>query len=177
MIDLDDLEVILARLAQDKGDEVGWANLYTALYPHVYKEVFRMTRVQRADCEDLTQGVFLRLVQFAQFQHFRNGLAFVGYVNKVVHSVVVDHIRLSSKARRLVGMLPGSDESKSRFETSIYLKRFYSSLSGDELILLKGARDGRSIKDLAKELHISYSATGIRLYRLRKKITEYLMDV
>ncbi len=170
------LEAIVERCRT--GDERAWEDLVDATADDIFRMAVSFTR-HRAEAEDLTQEVFLKLWQ--NLHRYVPGSSFRAWAFRVAHNLYVDAYRRSREQRRATWIdpefletLPGSDDPhastvrKQRLELAqSALARIPEELA--QLILLRDFADW-SYEELAAELELPLGTVKSRLNRARREL-------
>ena len=132
---------------------------------HVFKDVAR--------AEDLTHDIFLKLT--SRLASFRNRCRFEKWLNIVAYNFCVDEMR-SHKLRREIGTqysleLEYDQPVENDYDDAAHLRKTIIFLTTEEqdLLHLRYSHD-LSVREIAKLLEISESATKMRLLRTRKRL-------
>jgi RNA polymerase sigma factor (sigma-70 family) len=169
----------LTKLAANRRDKDAWETVYRQMRPFVYGVVYRRLRGDQALAEDATQEVFLRLVRSFPFSRLRDVDAFRGYVWRVGDNVALtyrrrimahpttslEHSRMDAPDELAIGDDPTGD-----IEMKEILNQVWQGLGAEERRLLRLLLAGHSIREVASALRISYTAAGVRVWRLRMKL-------
>jgi RNA polymerase sigma-70 factor, ECF subfamily len=139
------------------------AELYDRHFSGIYRYCYRRTRHQ-ADAEDLTEQVFLKMVD--SIERYRpRGLAFSSWLYRIAHNLLVDRYRRSGReAMELSAELPDrgahadpatllqhSEDRRRLFEAirqltaeqqQLITMRFIDGLEVEEIARLTGRRSG-----------------------------------
>lgn len=166
----------LARVRADPRDEDAWREFYVCFRPQVAGLLFRLGA--RADVPDLTQDVFLRFLRYSPWRDDWSALpdrhVVLAYLRQIARSAVVSAVRHAAHR-------PAEDATKDLEElhaaaeaAAIDIAQLLERLAGDlgeqDGRLLRRMADGASISELASAYNISYSAAGVRIYRLKEKV-------
>lgn len=156
------------------GDPSALAELFVEHGDLVFRTALRLTG-HRADAEDVTQDVFLRLSAVAP--GFTGEVrAFSGWLRRIAVRQALMHLR-SGRRRREVGVegvagliAPGDHEAE-RLTIDAALRR----LPGDQrtVFLLKEV-EGYAHGEIAELLGISVANSEVRLHRARRALRELL---
>lgn len=175
----DNLNRILVTLASSETDEEAWKELYLALWPFVVGVLFRKLGANgRQVVEDASQEVFMRLVRTKPFARIQDGDQFRAYTWKMAENVANDWIQKNQFARSRTEPL---DEStlKIAHEASSWsdtLDLIRKSLGDSDQALLELLLAGRNLEEIASDQGINYSTAGVRLHRLRLKVSNILQS-
>jgi RNA polymerase sigma-70 factor (ECF subfamily) len=82
---------VLVQRAQD-GDRDAFSAIYEQLAPQIYGYIFNRSGRSSEVAEDLTAGVFLKLIEKLH-QYQDRGLPFLSWVYRLTHNQVVDYFR------------------------------------------------------------------------------------
>jgi RNA polymerase sigma factor (sigma-70 family) len=177
------ITVALGRLAVDSRDEYAWRALHKSLWPFVMSIVYRRLKDKIA-AEDAAQEVFLRLVHSRPYERIRDGGEFQAYVWRVAincantsHVMAQQHSDRKSALSDYRGSEDGAgtaaaSEDRLIFEEVLTLAE--GSLAPQDSRLLTILLQGRSLREAADELGQTYSGAGVRLHRLRLKLSKLL---
>jgi RNA polymerase sigma-70 factor (ECF subfamily) len=170
------LETIVERCRA--GDEAAWAALVDATADDIYRLAVSFTRV-RAEAEDLTQEVFLKLWQ--NLHRYLPGSSFRAWAYRVARNLFVDAYRRSREQRKATWVdpeflesLPGGDDPHGRAVRRQRLELARSALERipeelAQLILLRDFADW-SYEELAEELGLPLGTVKSRLNRARREL-------
>lgn len=178
------LQAILDQLARDSAEQSAWQSLYQRLWPYVFAIVSHRTRGDYDLAEDLSQEVFFRLLRLRPFDRVSSAEDFRRYLRRMALNVVRDEERkalrraekhLKSLEQELSAEYLAEHQS-SELEAKELLDDARRPLSDDEVSLLELILAGASLAGIAGELGITYSAAGVRVHRLRRKIRQVLNE-
>jgi RNA polymerase sigma factor (sigma-70 family) len=180
-----ELELILQALAAERRDETAWKDLYTLLWPFVLTTVFRRLRGLREVATDASQEVFLRIVHYCDFGRLQNPQVFRAYVRSMCINVSRTYLKQASKYGTDTDEIGLDDwkELASRFplpDETAQVNEVLSDILGDledsaiDKLILSRVIQGFALPEIASECGLSYSATAVRLHRLRRRLSSYL---
>jgi DNA-directed RNA polymerase specialized sigma24 family protein len=131
---------------------------------------------------DASQEVFFRLVRYADFERVRTPDEFLGYVRVVCENVAADFLR--DLVHSTVSLEDGLDEAKEENLTPANPEQLAitaelsellgEALNSEERELLQLMTEGHKDAEMANRLGWSYAKTGVRIYRLRIKVRNFL---
>jgi RNA polymerase sigma-70 factor (ECF subfamily) len=160
------------------GDERAWEELVSATANDIFRLAVTFTR-HRAEAEDLTQEVFLRLWQ--NLDRYQAGSSFRAWAYRVARNLFVDAYRRARNERRatwvdpeFLSTLPGGDDPHTgavRRERLEFARAALAALPEDlaQLILLRDFADW-SYEELASELQLPLGTVKSRLNRARREM-------
>jgi RNA polymerase sigma-70 factor, ECF subfamily len=172
-----DVESGTFRLRLDRiqnGDVHALGELYQEHGRAVYNVALRLTR-HRADAEDVTQELFLRLP--AALQGFTGGApAFAGWLRKVAVRQALMQLRGLRRRREVdvagvVGLFARTDGTADRLTVEGALDRLSEELR--TVFLLKEV-EGYSHAEIGEMLGISAANSEVRLHRARRQLRDLL---
>jgi RNA polymerase sigma factor (sigma-70 family) len=171
----------LAVLAVSRRNEKAWETLYKQMWPFVRAIAFRRLGSVNGLAEDAAQEVFIRLIRSCPFSRLRDPDAFRGYVWRVSDNVARTYRRrlLSHQELSRSDEWEEADSIQSRGQQDVELEELmeqsWQRLNFSERRLLRLLIYGHSIKEIAKEVGVSYGAAAIRIMRLRGKLYNSLV--
>lgn len=170
------LEIIVERCRS--GDQEAWEHLVDATAADIYRLAVSFTR-NRAEAEELTQEVFIRLWQ--NLPRFQSGSSFRAWAMRVARNLFIDAYRRCREERKatwvdpeFLEQLPGGEDPhtqavrRQRLEMArAGLDRLPEELS--RLILLRDFADW-SYEEIAGELDMPLGTVKSRLNRARREL-------
>lgn len=170
------LEATVERCRQ--GDQHAWSELVDATADDIYRLAVSFTR-NRAEAEDLTQDVFLKLWQ--NLHRYIPGSSFRAWAYRVARNLFVDAYRRARDVRQatwvdpeFLDMLPGADDPHTQAVRNQRLQIARSALARlpeelAQLLLLRDFADW-SYEELAAELDVPLGTIKSRLNRARREL-------
>jgi RNA polymerase sigma-70 factor, ECF subfamily len=170
------LEATVERCRQ--GDQQAWAELVDATADDIYRLAVSFTR-NRAEAEDLTQDVFLKLWQ--NLHRYIPGSSFRAWAYRVARNLFVDAYRRARDVRQatwidpeFLDMLPGTDDPHTQAVRNQRLQIARTALARlpeelAQLLLLRDFADW-SYEELAAELDVPLGTIKSRLNRARREL-------
>jgi RNA polymerase sigma factor (sigma-70 family) len=174
-----EIELVLRRLAEDRGDEGAWTALYTRFRPFVYTLAYRRTAGSRELARDATQEVFFRLIKYCPFAKLTEADAFRAYLSVVTRNAMAVLRRREPDAEVQAGILGSPDAEWSEpvltphgetVELRQLLQRALGELPEEEQRLLAMRLEGYSQQEMADRLGISPGNVAVRLHRIRARL-------
>jgi RNA polymerase sigma factor (sigma-70 family) len=172
----------LERLKSSPFDETAWRVIYREYWPLVATTVAHALARHDDVVEDVTQQTFLRLLRAGPASDFRSVDALRAYLRIVALNEARSYLR---SQRREAGVLGDASEAAhvpaSRSWTADYqvveaeeLASLLATLEESDRELVRYLVRGFSLGEIAAALKITYSAAGVRVHRLRRKLSKSL---
>jgi len=176
------LEALLSRIGENRGDERAWAGLYDLAWPRAIAIAYRLVRGRRALAEDVGQEVFLRLLRYADLSRLGSGEDFYKYLAKMVENVCRDLIRKELAAgltnidiEEIAENLASDASPSDLIENREFISRIEESLSDEDKRLVRLLAEGYKVQEIADRLGLSYSNAGVRIHRIRRQLHKELI--
>jgi RNA polymerase sigma factor (sigma-70 family) len=170
---------LLDRLRERPENRELWAKLYALLYSPVFYTVFKLSRGNTALARDITQEVFLRFYQRRTFKRTRDLSKATAYLRQAARHLLWDHLHsreIPTEDAKLSRLVEEQWRTAFDMEDELQLQQdiaqLADELSEEERELLSALLRAEPLRAMAKRLNISYSATAVRLHRLRHKISQ-----
>ena len=155
-------------LAAQRGDRAAFDQLYRSHSRMVHGVL--MSRVARADVDDLVQDVFMLAMQ--KISSLRTPAAFGGWLAAIARTQAIDHLRRQPRTDELVDDVPANDPDRSELMSVLaaierlplayretLILRFVEGMTGQEISVKTGLTEGsvrvnlhRGMKQLKEEL-------------------------
>jgi len=164
-----------ALINASKGDMKAFEDIYKATSGFVYSIAFRIVS-SRADAEDITQEVFLKIYNNLKSFKFRS--SFKTWVYRIAANAAINSYRKTSKemsrrvdydvAIKTVGSSGGTEEAVERIDNERILVTLLNRLNADQraCIVLREIQ-GLSYKEISDVLGININTVRSRLKRAR----------
>lgn len=177
------LEGVVARCRT--GDQRAWEELVAATVHDIYRLAISFAR-SRAEAEDLTQEVYLRIWQ--HLDHYQVGSSFRAWAYRVARNLFIDAYRRSRQERRATWVDPeflttlaGGEDPHTLSVRRQRLELARNALADlpeelAQLILLRDLADW-SYEELARELDIPLGTVKSRLNRARRELAAAMSAV
>jgi RNA polymerase sigma-70 factor (ECF subfamily) len=160
--------------AVEAGDRSALGELFVTHGDQVFRSALRLTG-NRADAEDVTQEVFVRLA--GAVRGFTGGAAsFPGWIRRVAVRQALMHLRTGRRRREVdvdavAALLAPQDDVAGRLTIGAALARL--SVEHRTVFLLKEV-EGYDHAEIAELLGISPGNSEVRLHRARRQLRELL---
>lgn len=178
-----DPEAIVRAVRESPRSKKNWTAFYLYFWRQVAGMSFLLGMRNQCDLEDLCQQVFFRFLRYSpwsgQWETLPSATVVMAYLRVIARNEFYSFF--SKRPRQVISFdeisekefhaLTSQDESLAevlRSDISLLLK----GLSHDDRTLLEHLIAGFSLSEVAKALNISYSAAGVRLHRLRRRLLE-----
>jgi RNA polymerase sigma factor (sigma-70 family) len=164
---------LIVQIREQPNSQRRWAAWYKRVYPNVYYAAFRLTNGNAEEARELTQETFTRFLEYRAIERVQGEQHALGYLIKTCRNLAIDRnarvreIRLESLIE--ADSIPAPER---HIEESIDLDRALLELGGDDQMLTQWMREGISVSEIARRLGITYTAAGVRIHRLRKRLRE-----
>ena len=170
-------DLFLARRAA-AGHADAWAELIERYGRRIYNIAFQFAG-NRAEAEDLTQEIFLRL--YRNLDRYRGDVPLAGWTLRLSRNLCVDHYRRTRTERRSVIVSdevlkhqPGDSDPSARAERREKLRMVYQALeelpeSFAEILMLRDLQ-GMSYADICAFLDLPEGTMKSRLRRARLEL-------
>lgn len=161
------------------GTQPDWPRLVEHIR-HTAEILLRRYDLQWIDADDIAQDVLVRLFASGAHERWQESESVDGYLFVMIRNRIFDELRRERlRSREAVAALETLDVAPVRHELSleqqIAIDQILDELSPDEYALIRlRFWEDRSIKDIAEELGLTYSAASVRLFRLLRKLRERL---
>lgn len=177
------LSEILARLANSRRDTGAWQLLYLRMWPFVVGLNFRLLHGSVEGVEDVSQEVFVRLLQYSSFETLHEPGAFLRYLRAVCTNVCKDYLQKRRRRNESgldveeAGALRSRLSNPKDVEKSDIYKRVLAQLKVKERDIIERAGCGYTIQEIADATGLSYSNVGVQIHRIRRKMRGILADL
>jgi RNA polymerase sigma factor (sigma-70 family) len=152
--------------AAGQGDERAWEILYSMI-GHTVRRLAAWGHVSDADTDDVTQNVAVKVLLRYPMNDWRiDGSSFHAWIYVVARNVLIDMRRKTARQSVLpvfgVSKWVATDNTI-EVEIAELVHKHRASLSPRERIILDRSAEGRRLREIAEELHLSVSSvSGIR---------------
>jgi RNA polymerase sigma factor (sigma-70 family) len=177
----DEFADVIRRLGSVRSDEEAWKGLSSYLWPVLLATSYRILRGNLALSEDASQEALLRLFRLAPFEQFAdNPAAFRSYALAVGRNTALRYLS------RILGEQKFSENAEAGEKATLdenpellvirsnLLAQCIVNLEVGERNMLELLLEGYNISEIASRLGLKYSATAVRIYRLRNKLAKLL---
>jgi RNA polymerase sigma-70 factor (ECF subfamily) len=164
---------LIERIRERPTDQHRWAAWYRSVYPKLYYVAFRLTNGDVAAARDLVQETFARFVTYRAIERVSNDRHALSFLSKTCRNLAFDG---NARARQLPQESPEELESiagaEQPMEPALDFDRMIRALEPQDRQLMQWAYEGLTISEIAAKLGVTYSAAGVRLHRVRKRLRE-----
>ena len=182
--DSEPLSGILSRLARSRADTEAWNLLYLRMWPYVVGLNFRLLGGARQEAEDVSQNVFLRLLQYSAFETLQEPESFRSYLRAVCVNASKDYLKAVAKRGEVVfdpdqidsllgSSFPGPQGTQLR---DVY-EKMLDRLTDEDRAIVEWAAQGYTLRDIADASGLTYDNAGVRLHRIRKRLKQSFLDL
>jgi RNA polymerase sigma factor (sigma-70 family) len=164
---------LIRKLRSAPGNEKLWAAWYKAAYPRVYFAAHRISNGRADLARELAQETFSRFIEYRALERVIDESSALAHLLVTCRNLAIDRNRDVS----LIS-LEGLEEAQSiaaadvPLDRAMDVERAVQELSADDQKLVQWMRDGLSVSEIARRLQVTYSAAGVRVHRLRKRLRE-----
>ncbi len=170
---------LVDQLARNPRDEQLWESLYLSVRAFVWAIAYRSLSGNSELASDTTQETFFRLFRYTDFSLFKAPEQFLSYLATVARHAAEDVRRKAIEvpldpnlSRRAYST--ESTRSRSLARDRLALVEILQSLKESDRHLISLLSEGRTVSEIARQLQIGYSAAAVRIFRLRRKLSNLL---
>ncbi len=168
-----------------QGDDAAWEMVVNSYAKRIYNLTYRYTS-RRAEAEDLTQEIFIRVYQ--NLKSFRSDSgSFQSWIMKVGRNLIIDHYRRTRRFQYAAGTeemeamnlkddkVLNPQRSVEQSEASLFLSEGLQALSPElkEAIILRDL-EGMAYQEIAELLGIPEGTVKSRINRARLELAKLL---
>lgn len=164
---------LIEGIREHPADQHRWAEWYKAVYPRLYYVAFRLTNGNTDAARDLVQETFTRFLGYRAIERVSSDQHALSFLIRTCRNLAFDR---SARVRQLpegspeeLESIPGAEQP---IEPALDFERILQTLGPQDRQLMQWAREGMSVSEIATRLGVTYSAAGVRLHRLRKRLRE-----
>ena len=169
-----------------QGDDAAWEMLVTLYGKRIYNLGYRYTN-RRAEAEDLTQDILIRIYQNLRSYRSEAG-SFQNWILRVARNLIIDHYRQIRRYPQTGGSeeletmnlkddkVPNPQRAAEQTEASKFLQDGLQSLSPElkEAIVLRDL-EGMAYQDIAELLSVPEGTVKSRINRARLELAKLLI--
>ena len=162
---------LIRQLRDRPADPKRWARWYRAAYPKVYYVAFRLAMGNVETARDLAQEAFARFLGYRAIERVENDEHALAFLIRTCRNLAAD--RATHTQRMPLAPLEESEslaESGSSIESKLDFEKVLREAKPEERQLLQWVGDGLSVAEIARHLGVTYTAAGVRLHRLKKRL-------
>jgi len=164
---------LIEAIRQAPRSERLWSVWYTKTYPGVYYAAYRFSRGNADAARDLTQETFTRFVQYDAIQRVDDEEHARAFLIKTCRNLAIDR---DARAREIpLDDIPEyhlAQPSDTPAGAGPDLEEMLQFLDTEDRKLIAWTQEGFTLAEIARKLNISYTAAGVRLHRLRKRLRQ-----
>ena len=166
-------EVLMQKLSNDELDCS--AILFQRWHQHLYNFFLRLT-ANTAQSEDLTQGVFERIIRYRR--SYRSGCTFKSWMYQIARNLLADQRKKSAFFRdqfvqtdQLADQLPDVNSDSQKLDQYRQLEKALTQLAEDQREILVLTRFQQlKYREVAEILDISEAAVKVKVHRALIKL-------
>jgi RNA polymerase sigma factor (sigma-70 family) len=178
----DAVAAALVHLKQAPFDDGAWGVLYRELWPYVVAVAASHLGFADEEIRDIAQEVFLRLLRAGPAAEFESAEALRAYLRIAALNEVRLFIRHRRRDARTFDASEGAEidqladavDTDSPIIEEEALRELLMDLGEDDQKLVRLLVQGFTLGDVANSLGISYSAAGVRVHRLRRRLRNFV---
>ena len=169
-----------------QGDDSAWESVVTLYGKRIYNLSYRYTN-RRAEAEDLTQDILIRIYQNLRSYRSEAG-SFQNWILRVARNLIIDHYRQIRRYPQTGGSeeletmnlkddkVPNPQRAAEQTEASKFLQDGLQSLSPElkEAIILRDL-EGMAYQDIAELLSVPEGTVKSRINRARLELAKLLI--
>jgi RNA polymerase sigma factor (sigma-70 family) len=166
---------LIRQLRASPGNEKLWAAWYKAAYPKVYFAAHRFSNGRPDLARELVQETFSRFIEYRALERVVDESSAVAHLIVTCRNLAIDRNTearlISLEGLEKADVIAAPDVPMDR---AMDVERAVLELNQDDRDLVKWMRDGLSVSEIAARLEVSYSAAGVRVHRLRKRLRDLI---
>jgi len=173
----------LEQLARRPDDETAWQIVFVNSWATAVATANQTFRGVLDLAEDAAQQAFARVLRYGDFKELQDPRAFSNYLKAVCRRVARDDLtRLArhtghASLAELEAELPSRTATPEQDLVAVELEEeLMQHLNESERQLLKLLVEGYGVSEIRGKLGLGYSAVGVRVFRLREKLSNYLIS-
>lgn len=149
-----------------------WTEWYRSVYPKLYYAAFRLARGRAELAKDLTQESFTRFLNYQAIDRVNDDRHALAFLIRTCKNLAIDRgERVQNVSLQDIADIE-LHAALERPEPEIDLDRMLQTLQPQDRQFMQWVRDGLSVAEIAQRSGLTYTATGVRLYRIRKNLQE-----
>jgi RNA polymerase sigma factor (sigma-70 family) len=162
---------LVKRIRERPSSEPRWEEWYKSVYPRLYYAAFRLANGSAELARDLTQEAFTRFLEYRAIERVENEQHALAYLIKTCRNVAIDrNVRAEQTPLDDLINVDSIPAPEQQSEAVVDLEHVFDELTAEDRALLGWIRDGHSISEIARKLDLSYTAAGVRVHRLKKRL-------
>ncbi len=162
--------------------ETAWQDWVRFVYPRVYYTVYRVTRGDVQQTEDLTQSAIERFLRYRAIERVKVDQDSVAYLVRIARRLNLDFVREQKIRNELHDDIERTTEdvavhTEDNASTALDFERLMKGLATPDRQLIRWLCEGRSVVEIATYLEISYTAAAARIHRAKARLKKFAEDV
>ncbi|MCI0561273.1 MAG: sigma-70 family RNA polymerase sigma factor [Nitrososphaera sp.] len=164
----------MARLRSNARDQRAWGEFYRKLRPPVYYTAYKLSGGNVAIAEDITQDTFLRFLDYGALSRIPDEAHATAYLRQTARRLLCDrrYGREITTSNPEEALEHESYDDEDRYHLLWDLEQLSPELTEADRQLLAWLIEEWTIEEIAAALKISYSAAGVRLHRLKRRLRQ-----
>ena len=167
---------LIAKIRTTPGSQRVWTAWYKSAYTKVYYAAYRFSYGNRDTARDLTQETFKRFIEYRAIDRVKDDKHALAFLIRTCRNLAIDR-NVSVAEISLEGLpeaeFPAAPEANTQH--AFALDQILPTLNAEDREIIEYLRNGLTVAEIAQKLKISYSAAGVRLHRMRKRLRESLV--
>ncbi len=164
---------LIERIRQRPADGRRWTAWYKLVYPKLYYVAFRFAKGDSEAARDLTQETFARFLSYRALERVTSDRHALSFLITTCRNLAIDRgQRATELSIEELGPLESLAAADAPIEPALDFGRILATLEPQDRELMQMARDGLTVSEIASKLGVTYTAAGVRLHRIRKRLRE-----
>ena len=153
-----------------------WAAWYRSVYGKLFYFALRLSNGNRDMANDLVQETFARFISYRAIERVKNDRHAQSFLMKTCRNLAIDR---DSRARDIV--VVGLEDlehlpAEPSFLSEVEIEEILNKLEPAEQQILRWIQEGLTISEIARNLGIAYSAAGVRIFRITKRLKKAYVE-
>jgi RNA polymerase sigma factor (sigma-70 family) len=167
----------VAAIRENPADQTAWQRWFEACHSRLYYVLYWRTggNVQRA--QDAAQEAMLRFVRYRGYERTATDKDAIAYLIRTGLNLLAGERAPLSMGEALLESIEDPGRPIETAEKASDLERVLVELSPDDAAVLRMAITGATTAEIARALHITYTAAASRLHRSKARAKEIVEKV